>query len=123
MHRDYLTVRECVLPLCTRVPTFTYVVVACVVHYILNTVLVTCSINIAEANVDTSVGLDVGVDILFYTVTDWTIGFLGFDSRRGLGILLFTASRTALGPTQPPIQWIPGTLSLGIKRPGREDDH
>jgi hypothetical protein len=30
----------------------------------------------------------------------WTIGVLGFDSRRGLGILLFaTASRTALGPT------------------------
>jgi hypothetical protein len=25
--------------------------------------------------------------------------------------------------TQPPIQWVPGTLSLGIKRPGREADH
>jgi hypothetical protein len=24
---------------------------------------------------------------------------------------------------QPPIQWVPGTLSLGIKRPGREADH
>jgi hypothetical protein len=37
--------------------------------------------------------------------TGWTIGVLGFDSRRGLGIFLFTtASRTALGPTQPPIQ-------------------
>jgi hypothetical protein len=34
-----------------------------------------------------------------------TIGVLGFDSRQGLGIFLFTtASRTALGPTQPPIQ-------------------
>jgi hypothetical protein len=32
-------------------------------------------------------------------------GILGFDSRRGLGILLFTTpSRTAVGPTQPPIQ-------------------
>jgi hypothetical protein len=31
----------------------------------------------------------------------------GFDSRRGLEIFLFTtASRTALGPTQPPIQWV-----------------
>jgi hypothetical protein len=39
----------------------------------------------------------------------------------GLGIFLFTtASRTALGPTQPPIQWVPGILSLGVKRPGRE---
>jgi hypothetical protein len=42
----------------------------------------------------------------------------------GLGIfLLTTASRTALGPAQPPIQWVPGALSLGVKRPGREADH
>jgi len=34
-----------------------------------------------------------------------------------------TASRTALGPTQPPIQWVPGVLSLGVKRWGRETDH
>jgi hypothetical protein len=46
------------------------------------------------------------------------------DSRRGLGIFLFTtASRTALRPTQPPIQWVPRALSLGVKRPGREADH
>jgi hypothetical protein len=51
---------------------------------------------------------------------------LGFDSRRGLGIFLFTAvSRTALRPTQPPILllWVPGSISLGVKRPGREADH
>jgi hypothetical protein len=28
-----------------------------------------------------------------------------------------------LGPTQPPIQWVPGALSLGVKWPGREADH
>jgi hypothetical protein len=51
------------------------------------------------------------------------IGVLGFDFRRGLGIFLFTtASRMALGLTQPPIQWVPGDLSLGAKRPGREVD-
>jgi hypothetical protein len=33
------------------------------------------------------------------------------------------SSRTALGSIQPPIQWVPGTLSLGVKRPGREADH
>jgi hypothetical protein len=25
-----------------------------------------------------------------------------------------------LGPTQPPIQWVAGSLSLGVKRPDRE---
>jgi len=41
-----------------------------------------------------------------------------------VGIFLFiTASRTALGPTQPPIQWVAGALSLRAKRPGREADH
>jgi hypothetical protein len=28
-----------------------------------------------------------------------------------------------LGPTQPPIQRLPGALCLGVKRPGREADH
>jgi hypothetical protein len=33
------------------------------------------------------------------------------------------ASRTALEPTQPPIQRVPAALSLGVKRPGREVNH
>jgi hypothetical protein len=41
-----------------------------------------------------------------------------------MDIFLFTtAFRTALGPTQPPIQWARGVLSLGVKRPEREADH
>jgi hypothetical protein len=56
--------------------------------------------------------------------TGWTIGALGFDSRRGLEIFLFiTESRTALGTTQPPIQWVKQAFSLRVKRPGREADH
>jgi hypothetical protein len=45
------------------------------------------------------------------------------DSRvrfpAGAGNFLFTtASRTALGPTQPPINWVPGALSLKDKAAG-----
>jgi hypothetical protein len=48
----------------------------------------------------------------------------GFEFRGGLGIFLFTtASRSALGPTQPFMQWVPGILSLEVRRPGREADH
>jgi hypothetical protein len=47
-----------------------------------------------------------------------------FESRQELGIFLFTtASRPALGPTQPPIKWVSGALSLEVKRPGREAGH
>jgi len=33
-------------------------------------------------------------------------------------------SRPALEPTQPPVQWVPGVLSPGVKaRQGRDADH
>jgi hypothetical protein len=48
---------------------------------------------------------------------------LGFNSRREQGISLLTASRTDLGPTQPPIQWVAVVLSMGVKRPAHEADH
>jgi hypothetical protein len=48
----------------------------------------------------------------------------GFESRKAQGIFLFaTASRPTLGFTQSPIQWVPGALSPGVKRPGREANH
>jgi hypothetical protein len=50
-----------------------------------------------------------------------SVRVLGFNSWWGLGVFLFiTVYRTALGPIQPPIQWIPGVLSLGVKWPGHE---
>jgi len=53
-----------------------------------------------------------------------TMYFPNSNKMRWLGIFLFTtASRTALGPTQPPKQRVLGALSVGVKRPGREADH
>jgi hypothetical protein len=54
--------------------------------------------------------------------TGWMIG--GSSPGRGWEFFLFTTvSRPALGSTQPPIQWVLGALSLGVKLPGRETDH
>jgi hypothetical protein len=51
--------------------------------------------------------------------TDWTTG-VQFPA----GIFLFaTVSRPAPESTQPPIQRVPGAVSLGVKRPGRETDY
>jgi hypothetical protein len=60
----------------------------------------------------------------FYTIRHFVTSSVGFESRQGLGVFLFTtASSTALGPTQPPIQCVPGALSLGVKQPARKADH
>jgi hypothetical protein len=65
---------------------------------------------------DSSVGIALG-----YRLGD-LVSSVRFPA--GVGNFLFTTvSRTALGPTQPPIQWVPGALSLEVKRPGRESDH
>jgi hypothetical protein len=51
-------------------------------------------------------------------------GRLVFDSRQGQDIFLCsTESRPALGSTKSPIQWVPGALTPGAKRPGRGADH
>jgi hypothetical protein len=41
----------------------------------------------------------------------------------GAGNFFIFSSRTALGLTQPLIQWVTGALSLGVNRPGREADN
>jgi len=50
-------------------------------------------------------------------------GSIPYRSNDGIFLSSPTASKPALGPTQPPIQWVPGPISLRIKRPGNEADH
>jgi hypothetical protein len=42
---------------------------------------------------------------------------------RGKILLLSITSRLGLGSTQSPIQWVPGAVTLGVKRQEREVDH
>jgi hypothetical protein len=58
-------------------------------------------------------------NVLLHNSQDWYhdglwAGQLGFNSQQGKKIFLFsTALILALGPRQPPIQWIPGVLPWG----------
>jgi hypothetical protein len=63
--------------------------------------------------------------VLWYS--DWLrAGWLrGRSSGRGRvkNFLFSMSSRPALGPNQPPIQWVPGSLSTEVNRQGREADY
>jgi hypothetical protein len=60
----------------------------------------------------------------YYTVPTAMGSPAGFRFPAGARDFLYsTASRPALGPTQPPIQWVPEAFSPKAKRPGSEDDH
>jgi hypothetical protein len=51
-------------------------------------------------------------------------GRLGFDPRQQQKIFIFsTVSKSVVGPTHPPIQWVSGAIFLEVKRQGGEANH
>jgi hypothetical protein len=64
-------------------------------------------------------------DSIVGIVTGYRLDDRGVGVRVPVGSRIFsssTSSRLALGSTQPPIQWVTGAVSPGIKRPGSEAD-
>jgi len=51
-----------------------------------------------------------------YKSPSWTTGVQFTEGTMMEILLLATASRSVLGSTQPHIQWVPGALTLGVKR-------
>jgi hypothetical protein len=49
---------------------------------------------------------------------------VSMEQKRFRTPALSCVSRPTVGPTQPTVQWVPGVLSVGVKRgPGRDTDH
>jgi hypothetical protein len=57
--------------------------------------------------------------LIFRTKCTYYVSYQFIHTRSVSVIILFAA----LGPTQPPIQWVLGALSLGVKQPGCEADN
>ena len=62
----------------------------------------------------------MGRDSSVGVATGYGLDGPGIESRWGRDFV--HPSRSALGPTQPPIQWVP-SFSRGVKRPGRGVEH
>jgi hypothetical protein len=82
------------------------------------------NIDISDTDIDIQsfIGIDASMQ-LFYETPGRRPNIFSSDERFEVLTTISTASRLALGPTQPPIQWVPGDFPIGIKRPGREANH
>jgi hypothetical protein len=58
------------------------------------------------------------------TATAWITKDLWFESQQGQEFFSSKkCTKLALGPTQPPIEWVLRALSLGVRQLGHEADH
>jgi hypothetical protein len=73
----------------------------------------TCLVSVLYMTIVCGVGIATGYDLTAR----------GSILDRGKIFVFSTASRPTLGPTQLPLQWVPGFYSREVKRPGREADH
>jgi hypothetical protein len=86
----------------------------CKCHFLMtNFICINRIIIIIIMSRDSSVGMATG----------YGLDARGLSPTRVKLLIFSTASRLALGPKQPPDQWVPGSLSSGVKWRGREDDH
>jgi hypothetical protein len=60
-----------------------------------------------------SVAVAQSVDRLGYVLDNWSS--IPSRGNEGIVFLFVTLSRSALGPTQPPIQWVVGALTPEVK--------
>jgi hypothetical protein len=56
-----------------------------------------------------------------YQTIDWTIG-VQTPAEQRVFLLVFVLT-PAVRPTQPPVQWVPGSFYGDKARPGRDTDH
>jgi hypothetical protein len=54
------------------------------------------------------------LDRIVGIVTDYEMDGWGSNPSRGKIFLFSTTSRPTIGPIQPPIQWVLGTISPGV---------
>jgi hypothetical protein len=65
-------------------------------------------------------------DSAFGIATGYGLGDREVGVRVPVGSRIFSSVRRPdrlWGSLKPPIQWVPGALTLGVKRPGHEADH
>jgi hypothetical protein len=54
---------------------------------------------------------------------NWNYRYIFFDYRWGQEFALLHVVQTGSEDHYPPIQWVPGALSPGVKRPGCQANH